>query len=341
MSDVRWGFIGASTWAAECMIPAVHAVPGARPVSIFSTSDERGQRFARECGLERSYSSLADFLADPDIDAVYVSTTNDLHAAQTIAAAHAGKHVLCEKPLAITFDDALRMREACRDAPVVLGTNHHIRGGAAIRAMRQALEDGVIGELIAARVFHAISLPEEMRTWRLNRPGAGAGVLLDLTVHSVDTIRFLIGDEITEVLAMTANQGLADKDIEDSVMGVMRTTRGALVMFHDAFSVAHAGTGVELHGTTGSLIGRDVLSSEPGGDVFLRRGDAVSTLPIPKRWPLYERAIERFNGAVRGEGTPLTSADDGIASLAVALAASKSARAGGAVAIPADWRQRA
>jgi 1,5-anhydro-D-fructose reductase (1,5-anhydro-D-mannitol-forming) len=326
MSDIGWGFIGASLWARRWIVPAVQAQPDARAVGVFSSSPERGERFARDLGLERSYLSLDDLLADPAIDAVYVSTTNNLHAPQTIAAARAAKHVLCEKPLATSFADAVEMRTECRKAGVVLATNHHYRGAATIARMRELIIQGEIGDVIAAHVSHARSLPEAMRTWRIDRPEAGAGVALDITVHDADTIRFLLGDDVVEVTALTANNGLASGSIEDSVMGVLRTARGALASFHGAFTVAHSGTAVEIHGTTGSLIGREVLGAEPTGDVFVRRIDTLAQVEIPNRWPIYEHAVRKFIEAIRGEGDPLTSADDGIASLSVALAALRSAR---------------
>jgi 1,5-anhydro-D-fructose reductase (1,5-anhydro-D-mannitol-forming) len=125
--NVRWGFIGASIWARTRMIPAVQAVDDSTAVGVFSTSPERGEALRRAAGLERAYTSLDELLADPDLDAVYISTTNDLHAEQTIRAARAGKHVLCEKPLSVTVEDGRRMIEACAEAGVVLGTNHHLR----------------------------------------------------------------------------------------------------------------------------------------------------------------------------------------------------------------------
>jgi 1,5-anhydro-D-fructose reductase (1,5-anhydro-D-mannitol-forming) len=100
---------------------------------------------------------------------------------------------------------------------------------------------------------------------------------------------------------------------------------------HDAFTVPHAGTGIELHGTTGSLLARDVMNPKPVGEVLLRRLSTTEPVDIPERWPLYENVIRCFDAAVRGEDEPLATADDGIASLAVALAALESARHGGPV----------
>jgi 1,5-anhydro-D-fructose reductase (1,5-anhydro-D-mannitol-forming) len=326
--QVGWGFIGASTWARERMIPAVKAADQTTAVGVLSSSPFRGAQFAAESGLQRSYNSLDEMLSDPEIDAVYISTTNDLHAAQTIAAAAAGKHVLCEKPLALTVADAHAMQRACEEAGVVLGTNHHLRGAPAIVKMRELIEAGTIGEIVAARIFHARCLAPEFRHWRLTRPDAGGGVILDLTVHGADTIRFLLGDEIVEVTALTASNGFGQGIVEDSVMGAMRTSRGPLVCFHDDFNVPHAGTGVEVHGSTGSLIAYDVLMADPAGEVWFRRGDEKSKVPVGPVWPLYENVVNRFLAAIRGEGEVLASGADGVASLAVALAALESAARG-------------
>jgi 1,5-anhydro-D-fructose reductase (1,5-anhydro-D-mannitol-forming) len=334
MSEIGWGFIGASRWAARFMVPAVEAAGDSVAVAVFSSSPARGREFARNLSLRRAHPSLEALLEDGDIDVVYISTTNQLHAAQTIAAAQAGKHVLCEKPLATSFAEAVHAVRECHRASVVMGTNHHLRGAPTIVAMRQLIANGAIGKVIAARVFHARALPRELHGWRLDRPDAGPGVILDITVHDADTVRYLLDDEIVEVTAMAANNGLAAAPVEDSVMGVMRTRSGALVSFHDAYTVPHAGTGIEVHGTCGSLLGRDVLAEEPTGEVLLRRDDRVRPVEIPRRWRLYEHAVARFNAAVRGGGSPLASGDDGLASLAIALAARASAQSG-APATPA------
>ena len=332
-SIVGWGFVGASTWAGRYLSPAVAAVPGSRGVGVFSSSRERGEEFAASNGLEKTYASLEELLADPAVEAVYVSSTNDRHAEQTIAAARAGKHVLCEKPLALELADAEAMVAAAAEAGVVLGTNHHLRASATIGAMRRALGEGAIGEVVAARVFHARWLLDELQTWRISADDPGAGVVLDITPHDVDTIRFLLGDEVAEVTALLANQGLAEGAVEDSAMGVLRMRGGQLVSFHDAFTVPQAETGLELHGTTGSLIGREVLLPDPVGEVLLRRGDEVEEIEVGERRPIYEGVVESFAAAVRGDGAPLASGEDGVRSLEVALATLRSGREKRTIAI--------
>ena len=149
----------------------------------------------------------------------------------------AGKHVLCEKPLALSLDDAREMVATCQAAGVVMATNHHLRNAATHRTLRRLIAEGTIGTPLAARVFHAVYLPPRLQGWRLSKPEAGAGVILDITVHDADTLRFVLDDEVTEVTALAAQQGLGTSEVEDAVMGVMRFRRGVLAQFHDAFTI--------------------------------------------------------------------------------------------------------
>lgn len=330
---VRWGMIGAGTIGREWMADAIAAQPDGELRGIASSDPQRARAFAQEKGIPVAYESVAALLADPDIDAVYISTTNDLHKSQTLAAAAAGKHILCEKPLALTLDDAREMVAACAAAGVVLGTNHHLRNAATHRAMRELVTSGAIGDVQAARVFHAVHLPPHLQGWRVKRPDAGGGVILDITVHDADTVRFVLDDEIATVTAMTASQGMGE-GVEDAVMGVMRTAQGRLVQFHDSFTARHAYTGLEVHGNDGSLYARNVMTQQPVGTVVLRREGVEEEVTVAPE-NLYVRSVRQFNAAVSGAGQPAATAQDGLCSLAVALAALESARTGCIANVPA------
>ena len=110
---LRWGLIGASTIASEHMIGAIRA-NGGEVVAVLSSDASRGQKYAETHGIPRSTTNLAALVEAPDIDAVYISTTNELHRDQVFAAAAAGKHVMCEKPLALTLADARAMVAECK-----------------------------------------------------------------------------------------------------------------------------------------------------------------------------------------------------------------------------------
>lgn len=328
---VRWGLIGASTIAREWVTGAIRAT-GGQVTSVMSSNAERGNAYARENGIGKSMTDLAELLADPEIDAVYISTTNELHRDQAIAAARAGKHVLCEKPLAMSVEDARAMAKAAQDAGVVLATNHHLRNASTHTVMRDAIASGKIGKPLAARVFHAVYLPPHLQGWRLDRPDAGGGVILDITVHDTDTLRFVLGSNPVEVTAFSQEAGMGKGGVEDGVMGVMRFENGVIAQFHDAFTAKYAETGFEVHGTDGSLISRNVMTQRPVGTVTLRNADGEQLLPTSDA-NLYETALAAFHRAVAGEDRPAATAEDGIWSLATGLAVVESAKSGKAVKI--------
>jgi 1,5-anhydro-D-fructose reductase (1,5-anhydro-D-mannitol-forming) len=325
MNNARWGLIGASTIAREWVIDAIRGA-GGEVVAVMSGDPERANRFAAENRIATGVTSL-DALLGSGIDAVYISTTNELHCAQTLAAAAAGKHVLCEKPLALNLADARRMVGACKAAGVVMGTNHHLRNAATHRALRAAIKQGRIGRPLFARVFHAVYLPPHLQGWRITTPGAGVGVIMDITVHDADTLRFVLDDEPTEVSALSQSSGMAAGGIEDGVMGVVRFRSGLIAQFHDAFTAKFATTGFEVHGSDGSLVATNCMTQRPVGEVLLRTAAGEERLPLEHE-NLYARALRAFHAAIRGEGTPAATGEDGVRSMAVALAALESAATG-------------
>ena len=323
---LRWGLIGASTIASEHMIGAMRA-NGGDVVAVLSSDASRGQRYAETHGIPRSTTDLAALAEAPDIDAVYISTTNELHRDQVFAAAAAGKHVMCEKPLALTLADAQAMVAECKRHGVVMGTNHHLRNAATHRAMRNAILEGRIGKPLFARVFHAVYLPPHLQGWRIRTPGAGGGVILDITVHDADTLRFVLGDEPESVTAMVSCAGMGKAGLEDGVMGVVRFAGGVLAQFHDAFTTRYATTGFEVHGEEGSLVATDCMTQQPKGEVALRTADGAVPLSLSHEG-LYARSIRLFQSATAGAGAPAATGEDGVRSLALALATIEAAKAG-------------
>ncbi|BAB50029.1 Gfo/Idh/MocA family protein [Mesorhizobium japonicum] len=329
--SVKWGLIGASTIARQFMINAIRAQEGGEIAAVMSSNPERATAYAGENGIPLAVSSL-DALLNSDIDAVYISTTNELHLEQALAAIEAGKHVLCEKPLALTSADARKMVSAARAAGIVLGTNHHLRNAGPHRAMRDAIATGHIGKPIAARVFHAVYLPETLQGWRITKPEAGGGVVLDITVHDADTLRFVLSDDPVEVSAFTQSAGMAGGGLEDGAMCIWRFKSGLIAQSHEGFTTKFAGTGFEVHGSEGSLIASDVMTQKPDGSVLLRTAKGEEQLSFDRE-DLYVRSVRQFHAAILGKGEAAATGEDGIWSLASAEAALQSASSGKAVKI--------
>ncbi|RWQ33525.1 MAG: Gfo/Idh/MocA family oxidoreductase [Mesorhizobium sp.] len=328
---VKWGLIGASTIARQFMISAIRAQPNSEIAAVMSSSPDRATSYAKENGIPLAVSTL-DELLSPDIDAVYISTTNELHLEQALAAIKAGKHVLCEKPLALTSADARTMVAAAKAAGIVLGTNHHLRNAGSHRAMREAIAAGRIGKPIAARVFHSVYLPENLQGWRITRPEAGGGAVLDITVHDADTLRFVLGDDPLEVSAFTQAAGMASGGLEDGAMCIWRFRSGVIAQSHEGFTTKFAGTGFEVHGREGSLIAKDVMTQKPIGSVLLRTAKGEEELSFDRE-DLYVTSFRQFHAAIGGEGQPSATGEDGIWSLTSAEAALQSAKSGKSVLV--------
>jgi len=337
MTSLRWGIVGASDIAATRVIPAMRAL-GQEPVAVLSSSDERATAFAQAHSIASSTSDLDRLLDRSDVDAVYISTTNDLHARQAIAAASAGKHVLCEKPLAMSLDDARAMVAACDRAGVILAANHHLPAAGTHRKIKELVAGGAIGKPLAVRVFHAVSLPERLQGWRLSDPARGGGVILDITCHDASAVAAILGTEALAVAAVACSQGEWQSAAEDAVVTSMRFEQDVLVQTHDAFTVGYADTGLEVHGTEGSICSRGVMSQDPVGSIRVRDANGERTVdPVDSR-DLYEVTLAAFARAGRGEGAPIVDGVAGFRALAIALAAKEAAETNRTVAVDSNVR---
>jgi len=323
---MRWGFIGASN-IAERVIGALRKIPSQELVGVVSRNAERASQFAAEHGLAQADTALERFLQEGRFDAVYVSSTNEQHCAQTLAALAAGCHVMCEKPLAMSVDDANRMIEAAAARGRVLATNHHLRASDCHRQMRALIAAGAIGRVHGVQVSHAVYLPPHLQGWRLDRPEAGGGVMLDILVHDTDLLRFLLQAEPRRIYTSASQAGLGRGSVEDSAMSVIEFDGGVLAQAHQSFVAPHALTRLHVLGTEGNLYAQASLTQAGAGRLWLRDSEGERELPV-QPVDLYEAGFSAFVRACAGDGVPLASGTDGARAMATALAGLASARSG-------------
>jgi len=330
---MRWDFIGASN-IAERVIASLRKIDGQQLVAVCSRSAERARQFATGQRLEASSTDLAALLREGKFDAVYVSSTNEQHCEQTLAALAAGCHVMCEKPLAMGLADAARMIGAANARGRVLGTNHHLRAQASHRLMREIAAAGEIGQVHGVQVSHAVHLPPHLQGWRLDKPGAGGGVVLDILVHNADLLRFLLQREPRRIHTVTQQSGMGKGAVEDTAMSLIEFDGGVLAQTHESFVAAHALTRLHVLGTKGSLYAVGSLTQAGTAQLWQRDDRGEREIPVPPV-DLYEVGFRAFIDACDGKGTPLASGADGERSMAVALAGLASAASGRAEPIAA------
>ena len=335
MPALKWGLIGASDIAATRVIGAIRA-SGGDAVGVYSGSEDRARDFAAGHSLPHGTTDL-DALLGWDIDAVYISSTNAMHFEQACRALKAGKHVLCEKPLALAVEEAASMVDLAKQQGLVLAANHHLPGSPLHAKVRELVSAGAIGTILSAKVAHAVLLPERLRGWRLGQNTPGSGVILDITCHDASVLNPLLGTPVA-VSAVAVQQ--ADWNMggqEDAAMTVIQYERDGqppvLAQTHDSFTVGYARTSLEVHGTEGTLLVTDAMTQDTLGELVLTTKSGSQTIDVDCSEDLYAIGLRAFVSAVEGIGTPTASGRDGLMALKVALAAQESANSGRTVHI--------
>jgi 1,5-anhydro-D-fructose reductase (1,5-anhydro-D-mannitol-forming) len=328
---LRWGLIGASDIAETRMIPAMRRV-GDEILAVSSGNAEYGRAYAQRNGIPKAYNRLEELLDNPLIDAVYISSRNDFHCAQTIAAASAGKHVLCEKPISTSLTEARSMILACSAAQVVLAVNHHLPAAGTQRAIRDLLSGGWIGRPLSVNVRHATLLPERLRNWRLG-DSAGAGVVMDLSCHNASVTNALLGTRPLHVTASTAHQGTWRSVAEDASSASIMYENEVLVDFQDSFNLPFTTSYIEVNGEEGSILGRNVMTPEPLGSVLLRDSQGEHEVTVDNRRHTYDITLDSFRSAIAGDSLPIVDGVDALNTLAVTLAILCSASTGAKCAV--------
>ena len=193
MERLRWGVLSTAAIGVDAVIPAMQEGTRCDIVAIASREAERAAAVAGRLGIPRSYGSYEDLLADPEVDAVYNPLPNHMHAEWTIAAARAGKHVLCEKPLALNAAQAEEVVAACREAGVLLMEAFMYRLHPQWARVREIMDSGRLGELAAIQSFFSYRNldPADIR----NVPAFGGGGLLDIGCYSINASRMMFGAE--------------------------------------------------------------------------------------------------------------------------------------------------
>jgi 1,5-anhydro-D-fructose reductase (1,5-anhydro-D-mannitol-forming) len=330
-----WGIVGTGSMAAETFLPhlrtlppidtrARYPAPNSLPLGVFSHREHRAQAFAQHWAVPHAFVNLADLLAQPAVQCIYVANHPRHHAHVVQAALAAGKHVLCEPPLALSADEAQQVAYHALNRGLILAVNFTRRGEPALVTLRDLLDDHTLGDLTSVQINHTGLLPTRRQSWRL-RPGGG-GVLLDRMAHSVDILRFLLHDDVTTVYTAAAPPILSnavepEATVEEDVVSILTLRDSSmLVQSHDSFLGGHTPTSVEIAGSRGTLLARHVWNDDAPGELWLHRHGQTTAIPLPAANP-FAVALHRFTEAVRTQGAPLAGGPDAVAALAVIEAA--------------------
>jgi 1,5-anhydro-D-fructose reductase (1,5-anhydro-D-mannitol-forming) len=319
-----WGVVGTGWIAGDQMAPAIGKSLDAEFVAVVSRDQARGQEFADTHGAARALTSYEDLLADGDVDVVYIGTPNALHADEVVAAAGAGKHILCDKPLATSVADAERALEAANAAGVKLGINFQTRHHTVMPEIRKRVADGEIG---APLIVQCELSPgrKALGGWRTDSELAGLGTTNNLAIHAYDLLRYLLDDEVVEV---TALYDVGRREEQETVaLALLRFAGGTLAYVNANQVVPDNQPDIAIYGVEGRILGRSVMQSLPVGEVsVLSGGEEITT--ETSSLDAFEGCVNAFSRAVIDDTEPNASGVDGLRSVEIVDAVGRSAREG-------------
>ncbi|MGY1622316.1 Gfo/Idh/MocA family protein [Geodermatophilus sp. SYSU D00965] len=319
---IGWGIVGLGRIADTEIAPAVAAADNSTLVGVVSRDLGRARDFAGRHGAASAYDDFGALLVDPAVDAVYIATPNALHADQVVAAAAAGKHVLCDKPLATTVADAERAVTACREAGVGLGITFQTRRHEGMGDLRELVARGEIGpvRLVQLQLGPGRMLP---KSWRTDPALAGAGVMNNFGVHAFDLLRYLLDAEVVEATAVVDVE--PGYDVDTLALAVLRFDNGALAYVNANQSLPNPQQDLSVHGTEGTVLGRNVTRPNLTGTFTVIGPDGTSERTV-STGGAFLATVQAFADAVlRGED-PSPSGVDGLRSVELIAALTRSAQ---------------
>jgi predicted dehydrogenase len=308
----NWGILGPGFIATRAIIPAIQGVSNSRVLAVASSNEERSREVALRFGIERSYSSYQALLDDPDVDVVYIALPNHLHREWTIRAAEAGKHVLCEKPLAMYAAECNEMIAACQQANILLMEAVMYRFHPRMLHLKQMLvarEPGDIRFLHAAFSFN-FNAPGNYRAYRQ----FGGGALLDIGSYCVNAARWLIGSEPDSSHAVIS---YSHESIDLSTSAVLRFGEDVSAHIQCSFVAAEHQT-IEVVGTTGALTAPLAFTAwrDDTTMLLIQRGAVFERKLFAPADP-YQLMVEHFTSCVMEKTPLLYPPEDGWATLRV------------------------
>jgi predicted dehydrogenase len=253
---MRFGIVGFGSFAERVIAPALRLCENAELVAIQKRSLAAAREKAREHQIPLAFDTVEALVADPGIDAVFIVSANSAHFPETIAAARAGKHVLVEKPMAMNSAEAEEMIRVCSRHNVRLMVAHMIRFSPLARRIRDLVQSGVLGTVTFARAEFIYDARMSQRKWLYDRDVAGGGPIVDIGVHCLDTLRFVLADEVMEVQS-TFHPVPDNVRVESTAQIALKFSRGTIGSIYCSYDSPIRRRPIEIIGTEGVVSAPD------------------------------------------------------------------------------------
>lgn len=307
--QIRWGLVGLGRLAEEHLAGAFAASHNGRLVACAGRTADRAREFAAKYGVECSHTSYEELVRDPQVDAIYVATPNHLHSPVVLAAAAAGKHVLCEKPMALTVAEAEEMVAACRRAGVVLRVGLQSRFQRVLHAAGAVIRQGRLGIVREVSAQRYGPMRATRSPWQMDLTAAGSGVLGGLGVHVIDFVRWVVGDRIARVFGIAyPPRGSGRPD--ESVTLVLEFASGCHAAIRCGRGLPIGTNDLQAFGTRG-MLATGPLRWAATDRLTVKTVDETEEREFPRE-NLYQREIEAFAEELAGNRRGAATGEDGL-----------------------------
>ena len=324
---IKWGVIGCGGIADRRTIPGMMLAENVELIAVMDANRQAAEKVKEKYGAKYAFDSVEDILAVDEIQAVYIASPVFCHKEQALAAAKAKKHILLEKPMALTVEESREIAECCEQEGVKLGIGLMMRFHSYHQEMKKLIAQGKLGSIVSMRAQLTCWYPDIPGNWRQNKELSGGGALMDMGIHCIDLLQYITGLRAKEVTGFTETQTF-HYNADDSAAIVMRMENGALAMVDANFNIpdAAAKCRMEIYGTKGSIMAEGTISQIEGGDVSILISDdslgydavqnrdtlAEVKLEVPLG-NMYTKEVESFGRAIENDTEPEVTSADAIA----------------------------
>lgn len=308
---LKWGIAGCGRFAENTFIPTLHLLPKSKLVSVYSSDAKRSMAIAEKFGVPNHFSDYSEFLRS-DIDCVYIASANYNHYAQVLEAARAGKHILCEKPLALNSKEAKEMVDVCRENKVCLSINYVHRFHPLVIKAKEIVQKGMIGKIVSVSASYNADYPPD-ENFRFKKALSGGGALWDIGTHMIDLLRYL-GGEVVQIKGYVDNV-IYKSEVDDFASAIVKFENGGYGQFNVSFNVKKPFNRVEILGHSGSICIENLIGKKASPCKLIINLNSEAKKAFRKRANKQYYLIKSVQQSFLKNTAPLITGYDGLANI--------------------------
>lgn len=260
LKKIKWGVAGCSKYLESAFLPSFDTLKKSKLVAVYGSDLNRAKSLSEKYGGESAFNDYEQFLKS-DFEILYISSINSMHYKQVLAAARAGKNILCEKPLALTSEEAREMVQVCEENNVFLSINYKFRYHPLIKKTKELIAKGYLGKIVNCSASFNIDFPPG-DNYRFNKNLSGGGALTDLGTHLFDLFRYLYGEFKIEKAVM--DNVVYKSEVEDYATGILKFEHGGYGQINVSYNSMRSFNRIEITGQKGSICIDDLLGNRNG-----------------------------------------------------------------------------